>query len=347
MTDYNPFKKFRLERQQAEQLQQTTADKNSVKQDDITTTLPVISSEVKQNTANPFDQIRHEDDQGEYWLARELQTVLGYDKWQNFQNAIERAKMSCENIMGKDGVMTAFTGTSKYVNTGLGTREYPDYRLTRYACYIIAMNGDPRKPEIAAAQTYFAVKTRQAEVQEQKLPAMSTMEMISTIALHVDKVEKEQKRQSDILAVQQEQQQELTAAIEEQSIRLNKLENQNTVTIKVFAPPDDSIKDQINKKVKVLAFNRKEKEGGLVGTHISDIWTDIYRQLRNMSYDIDEELACFKDFWTSQKNRGNKMFTQGKINGFKNLDVISAVPDIRSAVRNILDIMFEETEEDS
>ena len=175
---------------------------------------------------------------------------------------------------------------------------------------------------------------------------------------HEQKITALQQETSDIKAVQTEQGQALEnleavkeehgirlTNLEEQSIRLNKLENQNTVTIKVFAPPDNSIKDQINKRVKALAFNRKEKEGGLVGTHISDIWTDIYRQLRNMSYDIDEELACFKDFWTSQKNRGNKMFTQGKINGFKNLDVISAVPDIRSAVRNILDIMFEETED--
>lgn len=179
--------------------------------------------------------------------------------------------------------------------------------------------------------------------QEQKLPAMSTMEMISTIALHVDKVEKEQKRQADILQQQQEQQQEIAAAVEEQTVRLNRLE-QNTVTIRNFAPPDEDVKKSINDRVKALAFNRKEKEGGVIKTHVTDIWSDIYRELRSLGYDLDEELASFKDFWTSQKNRGNKMFTQGKINGFNRLDVVSAVPDIRSMVRTILDRLQDDLE---
>lgn len=329
----NPFRRFKQQ---------------FVKQEDITTTVvPVdIKAEDRNNNNSPFDQIRHEDEQGEYWFARELQTLLGYDKWQRFEDAIERAKISTGNVGNNPG--DHFTGAGKMVSIGSGAqREIQDYRLTRYACYLIAMNGDSRKPEIAAAQTYFAVRTRQAEVQEQKLPAMSTMEMISTIALHVDKVEKEQKRQADILKQQQEQQQKLTATIEKQSVRLNRLESQSTVTIRNFAPPDEDVKISINNRVKALAFKRKEEKGGTLGNHVSDIWSDIYLSLRTSGCDIDEELASFKDFWTSQKNRGNKMFTQGKINGFKKIDVISAVPDIRSSVRSILDCLQTDQEENN
>lgn len=105
----------------------------------------------------------------ECWSARELQTILGYAEWRNFLNAVEKAKNACESA----GEMVAhhFVDVNKMVEIGSGTqRRIEDIALTRYACYLIAQNGDPtKKPEIAFAQTYFAVQTRRQELIEQRL----------------------------------------------------------------------------------------------------------------------------------------------------------------------------------
>lgn len=120
-------------------------------------------SAVDIRQASPFDAIRREDEGGEYWLARELMPLLGYSRWQTFEDAISRARISA-SVTGVD-VEATFQQVSKVTGAGnLGEQVRSDYRLTRYGAYLIAMNGDPRKPEIAAAQTYFAVKTREAEV---------------------------------------------------------------------------------------------------------------------------------------------------------------------------------------
>lgn len=111
------------------------------------------------NNNSPFDSIRHYDEQGnEFWLARELMSLLGYDKWQNFHKNIKRAYVSCQN--------TQNDATMHFLLTSVKTsgRTADDWKLSRYACYLIAMNGDPTKIEVAQAQSYFAVKTRQAEV---------------------------------------------------------------------------------------------------------------------------------------------------------------------------------------
>ena len=111
-----------------------------------------------------FDQLRHLDSHGvEYWNARELAAPLGYPKWDRFGKVIEKATLACENSGSE--AFDHFRGASKMIATGKGAmREVTDYRLTRYGAYLTAMNGDPRKPEIAAAQAYFAAKTREAEV---------------------------------------------------------------------------------------------------------------------------------------------------------------------------------------
>ncbi len=102
----------------------------------------------------------------EYWCARDLQPLLGYAQWRRFELAIERAKESC--ISSGNQASDHFAGGGKMVDLGSGSqRELDDYHLSRFACYLIAQNGDPRKPEIAAAQQYFAVQTRRQELADQ------------------------------------------------------------------------------------------------------------------------------------------------------------------------------------
>ena len=115
------------------------------------------------------------NEQVEIWFARNLQTVLGYSRWENFQTAIKRAVESC-NSQGIN-IDDHFREVTKMVTLGSGaTREVQDYMLTRYACYLIAQNGDPRKEQVAFAQSYFAVQTRKAELIEERLKHLSRLE---------------------------------------------------------------------------------------------------------------------------------------------------------------------------
>lgn len=104
----------------------------------------------------------------EYWLGRDIQYLLGYAKWDNFLNVVSKAKTACE--VSGHVVADHFADVGKMVDLGSGSqREVDDLMLTRYACYLVAQNGDPKKQEIAFAQTYFAIQTRQAELIEQRL----------------------------------------------------------------------------------------------------------------------------------------------------------------------------------
>ena len=129
-----------------------------------------MKSELIALLHSDFEKNVHHDTQTdiEFWLARELQELLGYSRWENFSSVIQRAKTSCENS-GYD-VLDHFLDVTKKVSLGSGAaRDIQDTMLTRYACYLIAQNGDPSKDQIAFAQTYFAVQTRKQEVIEKRL----------------------------------------------------------------------------------------------------------------------------------------------------------------------------------
>ncbi len=128
-----------------------------------------MKADLVRSLTETFEGHAQQTDGGvEYWLARDLQHLLGYTKWDNFLNVVSKAKTACE-VSGHP-VANHFADVGKMVDLGSGSqREVDDIMLTRYACYLVAQNGDSKKQPIAFAQTYFAIQTRRAELIEQRL----------------------------------------------------------------------------------------------------------------------------------------------------------------------------------
>lgn len=126
----------------------------------------MAKKEIVTYSQQTFENIKHTDENGtEFWYARELQTALEYTEWRNFEKSVKRAKEAC--VASGFAETDHFVDVNKMVALGSGSeRKIADIKLSRYACYLIVMNGDPRKEVIALGQTYFAVKTRQKEISD-------------------------------------------------------------------------------------------------------------------------------------------------------------------------------------
>jgi len=127
-----------------------------------------MKREIINKLTKSFEEAAHVEQDIEYWMARDIQELLEYNEWRNFLNVIDKAKNACKN--SQQTIENHFVDVNKMVKLGSGSdREVPDIMLSRYACYLIAQNGDPRKESIAFAQSYFALQTRKQELLDKRI----------------------------------------------------------------------------------------------------------------------------------------------------------------------------------
>ena len=151
----------------------------------------------KDKDITTFEDIKHIDENGnEYWLARELMPLLEYSKWENFHKVIKSAMITCQNSGNQ--VDDCFPEVRKPIISGKGRKSFViDYHLSRYACYIIAQNGDSRKKVIALAQTYFAIQTRKQELSEKEY-SDELIANLFRISQTEQKLKKDKKRKKEL-----------------------------------------------------------------------------------------------------------------------------------------------------
>ena len=209
------------------QKQSQSLEENS---SDVQTDIISVPNTEDSNNTSPFDHIRHIDNNGqEYWEARELQGLLGYTEWRNFSKAIDKATESFEIV----GISTDdhFVKVNKMVSIGSNAkREQQDYRLTRRACYTIAVCCDANKPQVAAAKQYFVVRTRQSELQQQPVQRPTTT--LEKFAMVLEIEQEHDRRISALESCTQQLSQDMEDRISQlQKIRndINELQNFNRI----------------------------------------------------------------------------------------------------------------------
>lgn len=146
----------------------------------------IMNNIISTQTSN-FESIKTIKNDSEFWSARELMKVLGYVEWRKFESNIDKAEMACKQ--SGYSISDHFVGADKEINTGKTAKlKIKDYLLSRYACYLIAQNGDSRKPQIALAQTYFAVQTRRQELTDQLNTDNKRLFILSEVAVQNKKL---------------------------------------------------------------------------------------------------------------------------------------------------------------
>lgn len=300
---------------------------------DTTTTLVNAAS-------SPFDTIRYVTDNGiEYWSARDLQTLLGYTEWRKFEDAIERAKVACKNSGYEPKEQLVDAAKLSKRNNGAEV-SIKDYHLTRYGCYLVAMNGDPRKPEISAAQTYFAIRTRQAEIEK----PMSTLDMLG-LAYQVAKEHEQRLLQHDkqIAAVESQQ--------ADQAARLAAIEERTQE--RVFAYPDKKKAKKLSDMMYRIcearvqrALEEDPESNESIGKYIEDLKDMVVAQIsERLERDLRKELKQAQEYYikkyidakSKDKSPAASVLRPAEARKLTLVAYVSSDPGLYSLVKNLLD----------